>query len=193
MSDMSIRECENQTFHKHDWKRQTLKHTAFAYCRFENCDFTESNLTSAKFRECTMHHCNLSLIKCEGCRFQEISFHHCKCVGVNFGKCDPLFLAIYFENCLIDTCNFSDLSLKKAVFLNCTIRNTHFIQAHLIGANFSGSDLKGSIFHNCQLNKANFVGAIHYAINPSTNQLKQAKFSKPEVMSLLEHFDILIE
>ena len=49
------------------------------------------------------------------------------------------------------------------------------------------------MFHNSNLCKANFIGAINYSINPLTNSLKQAKFSKPEVLALLEHFEIIIE
>jgi uncharacterized protein YjbI with pentapeptide repeats len=73
------------------------------------------------------------------------------------------------------------------------IRETHFAHANLSEARFSGSDLQGSTFHNTKLSKANFVGAINYSINPLTNSLKQARFSQPEVLTLLDHLGIVIE
>ncbi|MCI0382481.1 MAG: pentapeptide repeat-containing protein [Chlamydiae bacterium] len=98
-----------------------------------------------------------------------------------------------FTNCLIDTSNYSDLTLKNTQFLHCTIRDTHFTNTNLAEAIFSESDLRGTIFHHCNLNNANFIGAINYSINPLTNLLKGTKFSKPEVLALLDHFDIIIE
>jgi uncharacterized protein YjbI with pentapeptide repeats len=93
----------------------------------------------------------------------------------------------------MDTCNFSDLDLKGTQFLECHIRNTHFTQANLSEAVFTGSDLQGSLFHNSDLRKANFQGAQNYSINPLTNNLLKAKFSKPEVMTLLDHLEIVID
>jgi uncharacterized protein YjbI with pentapeptide repeats len=93
----------------------------------------------------------------------------------------------------IDTCNFSDLDLKGTQFLECHVRNTHFTQTNLSEAVFTGSDLQGSLFHNSDLRKANFQGAQNYSINPLTNKLLKAKFSKPEVMTLLDHLEILID
>jgi len=113
-------------------------------------------------------------------------------MGINFGACDPLFLFVRFFHCLIDTCNYSDLSLKGTTFEHCNIRDPHFTHANLAESNFAGSDLNGSIFHNTNLSHVNFVGAVNYAINPLTNQLKQARFSLPEVVALLDSLGIII-
>ena len=142
--------------------------------------------------DCTFKNCNFSLTKLEGCRLQNVEFLNCKFVGVNFGKCDPQFLKMKFKECLITTANFSDLNLKNTPFLDCVIRETHFTNSNLSGADFAGSNLEGSMFHNTDLRKANFQGAINYSINPQTNKLQKAKFLKPEVMSLLNYFEIII-
>jgi hypothetical protein len=47
--------------------------------------------------------------------------------------------------------------------------------------------------HYADLRKANFRGAVNYSINPLTNKLLKAKFSRPEVMTLLDHLEILID
>jgi uncharacterized protein YjbI with pentapeptide repeats len=181
---------ENRTFAKENWN--DLKGKGFAHCIFENCDLTKCNLTGAKFVDCVFKRCNLSLAKLDGCRLQGVAFYECKFMGTNFGVCDPLFLSLRFFHCLIDTCNFSDLSLKGTVFEHSHIRETHFTHANLTEANFAGSDLRGSIFHNTDLSHANFVGARDYAINPLTNQLKQARFSMPDVVTLLDSLGIII-
>lgn len=137
--------------------------------------------------------CNFSLVQLDGCRLQDCVFENCKLVGVNFAKCDKRFLSLKFTKCLMDTCNFSDLDLKGTQFLECLVRNTHFTQTNLSEAVFTGSDLQGSLFHNSDLRKANFQGAQNYSINPLTNKLLKAKFSKPEVMTLLDHLEILID
>jgi uncharacterized protein YjbI with pentapeptide repeats len=187
------KEFENQTFKKESLVGLDLRHKVFSYVAFESCDFSQSDLTSSRFLECKFLGCNLSLIKTDGCRFQGADFENSKLVGVNFAKSDRMFLSLKFKNCLIGTSNFSDLDLKGTLFHKCVIRDTFFTQANLMSADFTESDLSGSTFHNTNLSKATFVGAINYAINPLTNKLTKAKFSKPEVLSLLEYLEIIIE
>ena len=160
---------------------------------FQKKVWGEKELVKARFVDCTFEHCNFSLTKLDGCRLQNAQFINCKFMGLNFGKCDPTFLKMAFKNCLIATCNFSDLDLKNTLFLECKIRETYFTSANLSGADFKKSDLEGSVFHNTDLRGADFRGAINYSINPLTNKLQKAKFSKPEVMALLEHLEIAID
>ncbi len=190
---MDKAEFENTTFSKQNYCTLSLKHKLFSHVIFETCDFTESDWRGSKFIECTFIKCNLSLVKLDGCRLQEVSFEKCKLVGVNFTKCDPLFLHLKFQECLIDTCNFSDLNLKNTPFGKSVIRETYFTNTNLSHADFGETDLKGSTFHNTQLNHANFKSAINYSINPLTNALVKARFSEPEVLALLYNLGILIE
>ena len=157
---------------------------------FQKKVWGEKELVNARFVDCTFDQCNFSLTKLIGSRFQNAQFIHCKFMGVNFGRCDPTFSKLSFKNCLIATCNFSDLDLKNTLFLECKIRETHFTNSNLAGALFTKSDFEGSVFHNTDLRGADFRGAINYSINPLTNKLQKAKFSKPEVMALLEHLEI---
>lgn len=187
------KEHEDKIFMKESWINQDFNHEMFSHCAFENCDLTKSNFNSAKFVDCKFHQCNLSLVKIDGCRLQNIEFVGCKLVGINFGKCDPLFLELRFRKCLIDTCNFSNLDLKDALFDESVIRDTFFTDTNLSKANFSGSDLSKSIFHNTDLAEANFTKAINYSIDPLSNRLSKAKFSQPEVMALLDHLGIIID
>lgn len=184
---------EEVIFKKESCQGCDLRHKTFSHCTFENCDFTKSAFTGSKFFECKMKNCNLSLIKLEGVRLQNLIFEECKFVGVNFGKCDPMFLSLKFLKSLFDTSNFSDLNLKGALFQECVIRNCHFTNCNLSGADFSKSDLSGTIFHHANLSAADFRSAINYYIDPLTNTLKKAKFSSPEVLALLQNFEIEID
>jgi len=59
-------------------------------------------------------------------------------------------------------------------------------------ADFRETDLEGNIFHHADLSKADFRDVKNYSINPQSNILKKARFSIPEVLSLLNFFDIQI-
>ena len=90
-------------------------------------------------------------------------------------------------------CDFSTLKMKRSKFIECIIHKTDFVNADLAESDFSGSHLNGSKFHHTLLEKANLTGAIRYYIDPANNRLKQARFSYPDVLSLLAPFEIKVE
>jgi len=45
----------------------------------------------------------------------------------------------------------------------------------------------------CKLDKCNFQEAVNYCIDPLENSIEGAKFSSPEVLSLLSAFKIMID
>ena len=83
--------------------------------------------------------------------------------------------------------------MKKTHFNKSQLKECSFTDTQLEGANFTEADLQGSTFHKCKLDKADFRGTKNYAINLKTNSAKKAKFSYPEVMTLLQFFDIIID
>ena len=46
---------------------------------------------------------------------------------------------------------------------------------------------------DANLEKASFVGARGYSIDPRSNKIRKAAFSVPDVLSLLEAFEIVIK
>ena len=72
------------------------------------------------------------------------------------------------------------------------MRETDFFKANLTGCDFENTDLQATRFQNCNLRKASFVGAKNYFVDPVDNNVRQAKFSAPEVLSLLSKFKIEI-
>jgi uncharacterized protein YjbI with pentapeptide repeats len=112
---------------------------------------------------------------------------------VVFTKISPLLISWIFTKCTIAFCDFSHLDIKKSQFLDCEIRETDFLYSNLTGSDFRDSDLNTSKFNNTNLEKTNFIGAKNYYIDPTCNKLKQARFSYPDVLSLLDPFGIKVE
>ena len=59
-------------------------------------------------------------------------------------------------------------------------------------ANLTDTDLLGTTFHQCNLTKSDFRNAKNYMIDLQTNNVKNAQFSLPEAMNLLQSFDIIL-
>lgn len=74
----------------------------------------------------------------------------------------------------------------------CKAHDVDFREANLSHASFVGSDLLNSLYLHTNLNAADFTNAINYTIDPNENKIKHACFSFPEVIALLNHFDIKI-
>lgn len=181
---------EEQVIKGVDYKAKNLQRYSFNHVVFEGCDFTQCDLRLAQFSHCKFKSCNLSLANMSGCRLDQVVFEESKLVGVDFYKCEKMFLSLGFKACIMQSCNFSDLKLKSTIFKGSKITDSHFSKNDLSLADFSDSDLLGTNFHQCNLTKANFLGAKNYIIDLDTNVLKKARFAFPEVLNLLKCFDI---
>jgi len=98
-----------------------------------------------------------------------------------------------FSNCTFKQCDFSNLEIRQTKFIDCAMRNSEFMGSNLTDANFTDSDLQGSKFDDTVLEKADFTKARSYYIDPTRNKIKQAKFSYPEVLGLLDSFGIEVK
>ena len=92
----------------------------------------------------------------------------------------------------MDSCHFSGLNLKQTPFVRCLIRESRFVESVLTEANFEHVEFERTVFHHCELGGANFLQAQGYSIDPTANRLKGARFSFPEVLGLLQGFEIKI-
>jgi uncharacterized protein YjbI with pentapeptide repeats len=184
---------ENKRFNKIVCPGQDLSRKEFSNCRFEKCDFSGCKFSGSLFVDCVFSGCDLSNIKVDSCGFQNVEFDGCKLLGVIFEEIKSIFIKWAYKKCSIALCDFSHLNMKNSRFLECTIRETDFVDSDLAGSDLSGSDLQSSKFQNTNLEKADFRGAKNYYIDPTRNKLKQALFSYPEVLSLLASFGIKVE
>ena len=83
--------------------------------------------------------------------------------------------------------------LKKTWFTECSIKEATFVDCNLEDAKFHNCNLQDTRFEGCDLRKADFSSATGYFINPQLNKIKKAKFSYPDVLVLLDGFDIIIK
>ncbi|MGE3317997.1 MAG: pentapeptide repeat-containing protein [Candidatus Berkiella sp.] len=181
-------------FKELDWSDKIIEVTSFDNCTFSSCNFSNSTFHKCKFHECHFIHCNLSLIKVTKCSFFDTYFEGSKIIGVNWTNANwptiTLSCPLRFNQCILNDCSFMSLSLREMSMIDCKAHDVDFRDADLTQADFSQSDFTNSLFNQTLLAEANFTDAINYNINVFENNVKRAKFSLPEAMSLLQYLDI---
>ena len=170
-----------------------LSNKLFDECIFSSCDFSSKDFTKSKFIDCKFINCNLSLLKLDSARLQNVIFANCKILGVNFGDVDKFLLRLRFNECLIKNSYFTDIKIPNTDFTSSEILDCEFSSVDLSNSNFSNTNLKDTYFRKCNLTNSNFISSKNYIISPIENEISGAKFSIPEVLGLLESFDIKIE
>ncbi len=175
----------------------TLKFLSLASCEFIDCHFVNLDLSdqsskNTKFIECSFHQCNLSGVDLLNGVFRNVIFSECKMIGLNWSNCQNLSL-LEIKNSLLDFCVFQELDLSHCTFENSSIKDADFSQSKLVGASFAQSHLRATSFNGCDLSEADFRGASEYSIDPHFTKIRKAKFSMPEAMTLLEHYEIVID
>lgn len=172
----------------------TLASCEFEECRFAGCDLSESEVRACRFADCTFERCDLSLIRLPQSVFSACRFEDSKIIGVNWTEArwpeTRLWAPVGFARCVMDHSTFLGLDLKEVRIVDCTAHDVDFREADLTKADFAGTDLSGSLFANTNLTGADLRSARDYRIDPRENVLKGARFSLPEVISLLDGLDI---
>lgn len=186
------RQWNDQTFD--DIVEELSNFTGFAFddCTFEKCDFLGGCWNNATFTNCQFKLCNLSNLSVSNCKFDAVSFEECKLVGLHFSTCKKLLFSISLNRAQLLLCNFSEMNLLHMSFGASELKECDFFHAKLVGADFSNCNLAGSMFENSNLKSADFRQASNYEIDPSRNQIAKARFSMPEVLSLLAPLGIEI-
>ncbi|MFY0688183.1 MAG: pentapeptide repeat-containing protein [Cyclobacteriaceae bacterium] len=167
-------------------------HDEYNDCTFETCKFASVDLSDVKFVNCDFVACDLSNVKSYNTAWQDVRFRNCKMMGIQFDESNALLMELSFDQCQLDYSSFYKRKLKKTFFLNSTLRDADLAEADLSEARFDHSDLGGALFSGTNLNNADLSSAYNYSIDPGDNIIKQAKFSMPAVIGLLDKFDIKI-
>ena len=76
---------------------------------------------------------------------------------------------------------------------NCIMNEADFSEANLSKSNCRYSDFSGARFANTNLEYTDLSYASNYSIHPDGNKLKKTVFSSPDVLSLLDAYDIVIK
>jgi len=184
---------EGQTFSKIDFATTPMEKGEYDNCVFSNCNFANADLTEIKFLDTEFIDCNFSNANISMTAFQEITFRDCKMIGLQFEKCNAFGFAASFENCLLNHCTFYQMKLNRSSFINCQLQGVDFVEADLKSGKIVNCDLLNATFENTNLEKADLRNSINYSINPEINRVKNAKFSLPDVIGLLDKYELDID
>ncbi len=164
----------------------------FYKCIFKNSIFNNSNFYNCRFEDCKFENCDLSLSTFKGSSFTGVKFKNSKLVGIDWRTTAKPFNVSY-SNCLLNDSIFFNLDLRSTEFISCQIYNSDFERANLSHSKCNSSDFSGSRFNGTNLSFADFRDAKNYNIDPTQNNINKAKFSLPDVIHLLNKWEITID
>lgn len=170
-----------------------LSDRIFRDCEFVDCDFSGSKLSKCQFSDCEFKQCNFSNAKLYATKISEAYFVECKMDGIDFTTCNQMLFSINLKRCKIAYGIFSGLQMSGYNLSGSALTNCLFEETDLSRANLSDCDLKGSTFDRTNLTSADLRSSTGYQIDPNTNKISKARFSYPEVLSLLKPFGVVVE
>jgi fluoroquinolone resistance protein len=128
--------------------------------------------------------------------FSGVRFESSRLIGIDWTQADwnaiSLGDPLRFTNCVISHSTFIGIKLRKIMITDTTAKDVDFREVDLSRVDFCGTDLTDSIFADTNLAEADLSKARNYSISPEKNNLKGAKFSLPEALSLLFNLDIVL-
>lgn len=190
-------ELYDATFSDLHYPSATIQNKVFENCKFINANFTEAKFIGCKFVDCEFKSCNLSAAQFDDSSFSEVTFYESKIIGVNWTKLKwpaiKLSSPFQFYKSNISHSSFYSLELRELIIEACKAHDVDFRTADLTDANFVLTDFERSQFMHTTLYSADFTDAINYHIDPNKNDIRKAKFSMPDVINLLHHFEIEIQ
>jgi len=98
-----------------------------------------------------------------------------------------------FKECLLNYNSFTGFKISGTEFFKGSLKDYDFSNSIAKSCSYQSSDLNGSNFNNTDLSKSDLRCAENDLTNPLFTQFKIAKFSNPEVLSLLSLLEILLE
>ena len=167
---------------------------------FIDCDLSDCDVNKSTFRDCEFINCNLSLMRFCDVNLIDVVFRSCKLIGIDWTSIvwtkrhtkRRVKFPVSFYNSTLNYSIFIGLDMYSVSFIDSILKEVEFEDTNLECANFENSDLSESHFKNTNLKKADFSSAKNYSINGTTNSIKGAKFSFPEVISLIHGLEVVI-
>lgn len=173
-------------------KESIIKDKEFYLCNFEKSNFYKTNFINCRFEECKFINCDLSLIKINQSEFINISFEECKMLGINWTEAKNI-TRLNFLKSKLNHSSFYGMKLKDLIIEDCISQEVDFVNAVIQKAILCNTDLTDSKFNNTDLSGVDLSNAKNYNINPNYNKIMKAKFTIPDVLNLLQGFDIIIK
>lgn len=173
-------------------KVDSFENSEFVGCSFKGLDLQGHTFKNSKFLECRFEACNLSNVEILNSVFRDVEFFNSKLVGLNYSSTNAISQLSYKKSCL-NFSIFQELNLENIIIEDCIAREIDFSYSNLKKSSFKSSDLLNCIFNNVDLTSADFSGAFSYEIDPTITKIKNAKFSLPEALSLLNSLGAIIK
>lgn len=159
---------------------------------FKEINLTDANLKSAVFIDCKFSNCNIANVSLLNVVLRGVLFENCNLMGINWSEVRKNG-DYSFQGCKLDYGCFQSVDLRNAKLESCSIKEADFSGANLQKASFESSLLTGTSFANANLEKADFRNAKNYFIDPRFVKMKEAQFSFPEAIVLLQALGVLVE
>ncbi|WP_419175371.1 pentapeptide repeat-containing protein [Desulfosediminicola sp.] len=164
----------------------------FCDCKFVNCKLSKVNFFNCRFERCSFTNCDLNSISVKHTVFDDVLFEESKLTGIQWAE-TGIPLDVIFRQCSLNYCSFINVDLKGTEITNCKVKEADFSEANLSRADCRHSDFTGTRFVNTNLEYTDLSDASNYSIHPGANKLKKTVFSSPDVLSLLDVYDIVIK
>ena len=169
-----------------------LTEVEFHGCTFINCKFSKVIFFDCRFENCSFQNCDLSSILIKHSVFDGVLFEESKLTGIQWADAG-IPLDVKFRHCFLNYCSFIGVDLRGTEMTNCIMKEADFSETNLSKSNCRYSDFSGARFANTNLEYTDFSYASNYSIHPDGNKLKKTVFSSPDVLSLLDAYDIVIK
>jgi fluoroquinolone resistance protein len=169
-----------------------LTGSAFESCTFKGLNLAEKDFRQARFVDCRFDDCNLSNIVVVNTVWRNCAFNNCKLVGINWSTARTLS-SLVFKKCQQKYSIFQNIKIEGMEFEECQLQEADFSEANLKKVKFCHCDLFNASFSHSDLTEADLRGAINYTIDLAHTKVKNAHFSMPEAMVLLESLGIKLE
>lgn len=169
-----------------------IEEIEFSGCTFEKVNFEKAELKKVRFEGCEFKNSSLALMTVKDCRFIDCIFTNCKLIGINWTLADRP-VEIKASKSKLDFSVFYGMDLRRIELTDSSAKEVNFEEADLSRGIFTGTDFILAKFKNTNLSMADMREALNYDINPAYNNIKKAKFSLPEALTLLQCFDVEIE
>lgn len=188
---------EGEVFEDLIFQDEIFEDCRFSDCTFINCNFEECKLIRCSFTGCQFNKCSiLNLIAENNSHIQFTEFKDCQLVGINWsnllssGKFPTPISSM--QDCRLKYGTFTNMDLRKFDFSGNEILHCIFAECQLIESNFSNCQLHRTEFFKSDLRKTNFKDSLGYQVDIMSCNMKDAKFSFPEAINLLNSLGVKI-
>lgn len=187
-----------ETFQGLILREESVADKYFSHCTFRDCIIEDCELLDCRFFECRFERCRISGTQLRNVQCVSADFERCSLSGIQWAALQPprMRFALPFRTlrgCQLRYNTFMDIRLDRFDFSDCSIVGSMFSQCSLVEADLRRCSLEETEFFRCDLSKADMREATGYQVDIMTCRLKDARFSFPEVMGLLNGLGIKVD